>query len=930
MTTQKWFLPVRLFFLLALSLNLAGTSAPTFVHAQTLTTVTTPNPILFVTQLPIRPDFTTIGSVFGNQLSEMQAAGRGGDLWIRYEDGTLKNLTQTAGYGSTGANGFQDHNAIAVRDPSVYWDGTKALFSMVIGAPDLDQRYEWQTYYWQIYEISGLGQNQTPVITKVPNQPATFNNITPIYGTDDRIIFTSDRPRNGAANLYPQLDEYEEAPVVSGLWSLDPASGDLFMVNHAPSGDFTPMLDSFGRVIFTQWDHLQRDQQADADKFEGGTYGTFNWSSEAANSTPLNTRKEIYPEPRAAQEAPANLNTHTFNQFFPWQIDEDGTNAETLNHIGRHELADYIPNSFNNDPNIQEYYGQVDRFNKNPIENLLQIKEDPLNPGTYFGIDAPEFRTHASGQIVSLTAPPLLDADHIAVNYVTHRDTQSYTSTPSANHSGHYRDPLPLSNGMLIAAHTSQTDEETNSGPSIYDFRLKTLALSGNGFYVADQALTPGISKTISFWDPDNMVTYSGPLWELQPVEVRARTRPTKLAPVLAAPEQQVFTQAGVDVAQFQAYMQQNNIALIVSHNVTTRDDADFQQPFNLRIPNGTQTLGAAGKIYDIQFMQLFQADQLRGLGGIQSPDPGRRVIAQLMHDASALAVQLPNPNGPASSVMLGSDGSMAAFVPARRAMTWQLTDPSGAGVVRERMWLTFQPGEIRVCASCHGANDKDQAGNPPPTNQPQALMTLLQNWKTVVNATPTPAPSPAVTFRSVGARDGWILESGENSNAGGTLNATATTFMLGDNAANKQYLSILHFDTSSLPDTAVITSATLKIKTQGLAGTNPFTTHGNLLVDICAPFFGATLGLALADFQALPGSAAVAFFNATPVSSWYSAVLNSAGNAAINRSGTTQFRLRFTLDDNNDLGADYLKFYSGNNLTVATRPQLIIQYYVP
>ena len=47
------------------------------------------------------------------------------------------------------------------------------------------------------------------MITKVPNQPANYNNISPIYGTDDRIIFVSDRPRNGASHLYPQLDEYE-------------------------------------------------------------------------------------------------------------------------------------------------------------------------------------------------------------------------------------------------------------------------------------------------------------------------------------------------------------------------------------------------------------------------------------------------------------------------------------------------------------------------------------------------------------------------------------------------------------------------------------------------------------------------------------------------------------------------------------------------
>jgi hypothetical protein len=139
---------------------------------------------------------------------------------------------------------------------------------MVIGAPP--QQYLWETYHWQIYEITGLGANETPVIRKIANQPASYNNVSPFYGTDDRILFTSDRPRGGEAHLYPQLDEYEEAPTVTGLWSLDPASGDLRLLNHTPSGLFTPSIDSFGRVIFTRWDHLQRDQQADGDALARG------------------------------------------------------------------------------------------------------------------------------------------------------------------------------------------------------------------------------------------------------------------------------------------------------------------------------------------------------------------------------------------------------------------------------------------------------------------------------------------------------------------------------------------------------------------------------------------------------------------------------------------------------------------------------------
>jgi hypothetical protein len=165
-----------------------------------LLAVTLASPILFVTQVPVPGDFTTVASTFGNHLASVAEAPRGGDLWIRYPDGTAKNLTRAAGLGN---GGMQSAASIAVREPSVYWSGTKGLFSMVIGAPS--QQYVWETYYWQIYEVTGLGENETPVIRKIPNQPANYNNVSPFYGTDDRILFTSDRPRSGERHLYPQL-----------------------------------------------------------------------------------------------------------------------------------------------------------------------------------------------------------------------------------------------------------------------------------------------------------------------------------------------------------------------------------------------------------------------------------------------------------------------------------------------------------------------------------------------------------------------------------------------------------------------------------------------------------------------------------------------------------------------------------------------------
>jgi|CXWL01.1.fsa_nt_gi hypothetical protein len=699
------------------------------------------NPILFVGQFPIGADFATIGSTFANHRSEMDRVGRGGDLYLQFPNGTLRNLTQEAGYGSTGTfippsgwsgpppAGFQDGNAIAVRDPAVHWNGTKAVFSMVIGAPT--QRYQQIDPVWQIYEVTGLGAGQTAAITKVPNQPAGFNNVSPIYASDGKIIFTSDRPRGGEAHLYPQLDEYESTATVTGLWKLDPATGSLQLLQHAPSGSFSPSIDRAGRIVFTRWDHLQRDQQADA-----GGYGAFDYADETAGAARNPTPFEVFPEPRQTVGTVEGL---TINQFFPWTLRQDGTEEETLNHVGRHELHGYFNRSFNNDPFLDEFISAVSgRFNPNSIVNFFQIEEDPAVDGRFWGIEAPEFYSHASGQIVRMNGAVGTPGDLMAVAYVTHPDTRLTDPTP--NHTGHYRDPLPMSNGDLVAAHTTYQGPAGNDGTRNfpnprYKFRLKNVVPSG-AYHAAGTALTAGIVKTISYWDPDELVQYSGQLWELQPVEVRARTAPpaTIEAP-LPAPEATAFVLAGVHPGNFKAWLAARGLALVVSRNVTTRDTADRQQPFNLKIDHSTtQTIGEAqAPVYSVAYMQFFQGDQVRGYGGTTDPSAGRRVLARVLHDPAATAANPPS-TGPAGSVRLGDDGSMAALVPARRALSWHLVGSAAQGfppVVRERYWLSFQPGEVRVCASCHGLNSIDQAGGGVPANTPQALIQLLEHWRT-------------------------------------------------------------------------------------------------------------------------------------------------------------------------------------------------------
>jgi hypothetical protein len=184
----------------------------------------------------------------------------------------------------------------------------------------------------------------------------------------------------------------------------------------------------------------------------------------------------------------------------------------------------------------------------------------------------------------------------------------------------------------------------------------------------------------------------------------------------------------------------------------------------------------------------------------------------------------------------------------------------------------------------------------------------------------------------SSAAQDGWVLESSETSNKGGTMNAAAKTFNLGDDAMKKQYRGVLSFDTGTgLPDTAVITAVTLKIKRNAVVGGgNPVTMFKGFMLDIKNGSFG-TPALQVSDFQAA-ASQTLGPFTPALVSGWYSIDLTSA-QASINKlatsGGLTQIRLRFKLDDNNNAVANYLRLFSGN-APVANSPQLIIQYYVP
>jgi hypothetical protein len=282
---------------------------------------------------------------------------------------------------------------------------------------------------------------------------------------------------------------------------------------------------------------------------------------------------------------------------------------------------------------------------------------------------------------VAYEAPPGRNADDIRPQFITHPETAGYYEpgdTPDPDHVGMFRDPLVLSDGTLWAAHSTAKTTDGNdlnnsdtSKPfalsSRYNFAITKLVDGPNGYKVPGPKLIPGgIVKSITYFDNSmyRQVTYNGKMWELQPVEIRTHAAPPVTSEELPAIEQNVLEEelgGAAGVQALKTYLRENNLALVVSRDVTVR--ADKQQDFNLKVKwSDHQTAEAGSTPKELAYMQFFEGKQLRGF---REGNNGRRVLARHMDSFE-------NPTdeaAPESSVRLGDDGSMAAFVPAARAL---------------------------------------------------------------------------------------------------------------------------------------------------------------------------------------------------------------------------------------------------------------------
>ena len=66
---------------------------------------------------------------------------------------------------------------------------------------------------------------------------------------------------------------------------------------------------------------------------------------------------------------------------------------------------------------------------------------------------------------------------------------------------------------------------------------------------------------------------------------------------------------------------------------------------------------------------------------------------------------------------------------------------------------------------------------------------------------------------------------------------------------------------------------------------------------------------------------------NAAANGVWSEGSLNAAGIASVSKTGTTQLRIYFAVDDNDNTRADYISYFPGESSAAANRPQIVVTY---
>lgn len=324
-----------------------------------------------------------------------------------------------------------------------------------------------------------------------------------------------------------------------------------------------------------------------------------------------------------------------------------------------------------------------------------------------------------------------------------------------------------------------------------------------------------------------------------------------------------------------------------MGHNVAIDPQFSF--------PGSTTACGATGAyLTDVNICSVYYQAQFFGLTGPVAPA-----------DTTPPTVNVTAPGAGATltgTVTLAASASDNVGV----ARVEFLVDGSVVGSDTSAPYeLAWNSASVGNGSHTVGARAFDAAGNQATDND---------TGVTTSNSTTTPA---TVTFTSVAAEDGYI-----KANADGSAPAvgTLTGIALGRGTDAKYNRGFLSFDTSGLPDGATVTRAYLTVTYSSGSGDPWASPAGNtLVIDVKTGTFNAA-AIELADWGAAATASSVASIAKFTTGAKASTDFGSAGLAAINKTGRTQLRLRFT---GNPAATAYLFVQDGANakLTVVYTP---------
>lgn len=170
------------------------------------------------------------------------------------------------------------------------------------------------------------------------------------------------------------------------------------------------------------------------------------------------------------------------------------------------------------------------------------------------------------------------------------------------------------------------------------------------------------------------------------------------------------------------------------------------------------------------------------------------------------------------------------------------------------------------------------------------------------------------VTFSNEDANDGYVKAgSGGTAPAVGTLESSLG-LAIGRGTDSKFNRTLLSFDTSSLPDGATVISATLTVAYRSASGDPWSNPAGNsLVIDAHTGCLGACT-IETGDWAATTTSSAVAQLLSFTGGNQTSNLFAASGLAAINKTGRTQLRLRFS---GNQTSTNYIWIDKGATATL-------------